>query len=198
MLEEAGGKAITTDPNIIVQQAVDTAIGERGEIGLQVAAYMDGKPVVDVWSGLADETTRKEVDADTLFPVFSVTKAVTSVALHIQADRGLVDYGMPVAHYWPEFGAHGKSKGTVYDALTHRIGVPIMPLAVTPELMCDWDWMVQRIAYMRPLYEPGTKAAYMSYTLWLGHWGSRSAHRSERKTGGHLYPGRDLLAPGNR
>ena len=156
---------MATDPNIIVQQAVDTAIGERGEIGLQVAAYMDGKPVVDVWSGLADETSGKKVDADTLFPVFSVTKAVTSVALHIQAERGLVDYGMPVAHYWPEFGAHGKSKGTVYDALTHRIGVPIMPLAVTPELMCDWDWMVQRIADMRPLYEPGTKAAYMSYTF---------------------------------
>ena len=27
--------------------------------------------------------------------------------------------------------------------------------------MCDWDWMVQRIADMHPLFEPGTKAAYM-------------------------------------
>ena len=153
------------DANKIVQEAVDVAIGERGEIGLQVAAYLDGKPVVDVWGGLADEATGKQVDADTIFPVFSVTKAVTAVALHIQAERGLVDYAMPVAHYWPEFGAHGKEKGTVYDALTHRIGVPIMPLAVTPELMCDWDWMVQRIADMRPLFEPGTKSAYMSYTF---------------------------------
>ena len=153
------------DANNIVQEAVDIAIGERREIGLQVAAYLDGKPVVDVWGGLADETTGKQVDADTVFPVFSVTKAVTSVALHIQAERGLVDYALPVAHYWPEFGAHGKDKGTVYDALTHRIGVPIMPLAVTPELMCDWDWMVQRIADMRPLFEPGTKSAYMSYTF---------------------------------
>jgi len=32
-------------------------------------------------------------------------------------------------------------------------------------LMCDWDWMVQRIADMHPLFEPGTKAAYMSYTF---------------------------------
>src|SRR5258705_13586876 len=38
-------------------------------------------------------------------------------------------------------------------------------LGVTPELMCDWDWMVQRIADMHPLFEPGTKAAYMSYTF---------------------------------
>ena len=55
---------MATDPNIIVQQAMDTAIGERGEVGLQVAAYMDGKPVVDVWGGLADETSDKKVGAD--------------------------------------------------------------------------------------------------------------------------------------
>ena len=80
---------MTTNPNSIVQEAVDAAISERGEIGLQVAAYVDGKHVVDVWGGLADTITGKKVDADTLFPVFSVTKAVTAVALHIQAERGL-------------------------------------------------------------------------------------------------------------
>jgi CubicO group peptidase (beta-lactamase class C family) len=156
---------MAADPNAIVKEAVDVAISERGEVGLQVAAYLDGDLVVDVWGDLADETTGRKVDADTLFPVFSVTKAVTAVALHIQAERGLVNYAMPIAHYWPEFGAHGKDRGTVYDALTHRLGVPIMPLGVTPELMCDWDWMVQGIADMTPLFEPGTKAAYMSYTF---------------------------------
>ena len=78
-------------PHNIVQEAVDAAISERGEIGLQVAAYVDGKQVVDVWGSLADATTGKMVDADTLFPVFSVTKAVTAIALHIQTERGLVD-----------------------------------------------------------------------------------------------------------
>ena len=153
------------NPNKIVQEAVDFAIAERGEIGIQVAAYLDGELVVDVWGGLADETTGRKVDSDTLFQAWSNIKAVTAVALHIQAERGLVDYYTPVAHYWPEFGAHGKDKGTLYDALTHRIGVPLMPLGVTPELMCDWDWMVQRLADMRPLFEPGTKCAYMSYTF---------------------------------
>ena len=156
---------MATDPNTIVQDAVDLAISARGEIGLQVAAYLGGERLVDVWGGLADATTGQKVNGDTLFPVFSVTKAVTAVALHIQAERGLVDYAMPIAHYWPEFGAHGTDKATVYDALTHRLGVPIMPLGVTPELMCDWDWMVQRIADMHPLFEPGTKSAYMSYTF---------------------------------
>jgi len=99
---------MATNPKSMVQEAVDAAISKRGEIGLQVVAYVDGKQVVDVWSGLADITTGRQVDAGTLFPVFSVTKAVTA-----------------------------------NDALTHRLGVPIMPLGVTPELMCDWDWMVQ-------------------------------------------------------
>jgi CubicO group peptidase (beta-lactamase class C family) len=159
---------MAANPNSMVQEAVDAAIRERGEIGLQVAAYVEGKHVIDVWGGLADATTGRKVDADTLFPVFSVTKAVTAVALHIQAERGLVDYAMPIAHYWPEFGVHGKDKATVYDALTHRLGVPIMPLGVTPELMCDWDWMVQRLADMHPLFEPGTKAAQIPPNLVVG------------------------------
>ena len=149
----------------IVQKAVDVAISERGEIGLQVAAYLNGEPVVDAWGGLADETTGRAVDGDTLFPVFSVTKAVTAAALHIQADRGLVDYYEPIGRYWPEFAKKGKEKATVYDALTHRLGIPLMPVGVTPELMCDWDWMVGRLEDMTPLFEPGTKSAYMSYTF---------------------------------
>ena len=149
----------------IVQEAIDVAIGERGEIGIQVAAYLDSELVIDLWGGLADETTGWEVDGDTLFPVFSNIKAMTAVALHIQAERGLVDCCEPVAHYWPEFGKHGKDKGTVFDTLTHRIGVPLMPVGVTPELMCDWDWMVEQIADMHPLFEPGTRSGYMAYTF---------------------------------
>jgi CubicO group peptidase (beta-lactamase class C family) len=156
---------MSADPNRVVQEAINTAISERGEIGIQVAAYMGNELVLDAWGGMANETTGQKVNGDTVFPVFSIIKAVTAVALHVQAERGLVDYYTPVARYWPEFGAHGKDKGTVYDALTHRIGVPLMPLGVTPELMCNWDWMVQRIADMRPLFEPGTRSGYMAYTF---------------------------------
>ena len=115
---------MVVSPKSIVQEAIEVAIGESGEIGVQVAAYLDSELVVDQWGGLADETTGRKVDGDTLFPVFSNIKAITATALHIQAERGLVDYYHPVAKYWPEFGKHGKDKGTVFDALTHRIGVP--------------------------------------------------------------------------
>src|ERR1700730_16115953 len=54
---------MATNPNSMVQEAVDAAISKRGEIGLQVVAYMDGKQVVDVWGGLADITAGRQVDA---------------------------------------------------------------------------------------------------------------------------------------
>jgi CubicO group peptidase (beta-lactamase class C family) len=100
------------DINKTVQDAVQAALG-RGEIGVQVSAYVNGKLVADVWGGLADETTERKVDGDTLFPVFSVTKAVTATALHIQVERGLIDYEQPISRYWPEFGARGKDKATI-------------------------------------------------------------------------------------
>ena len=151
--------------NSIFQQAIETTIRENGELGIQVTVYLDGEQVVDVWSGIADETTGREVDADTLFPSFSVIKATTATALHLQAERGLIEYDAPIAHYWPEFAAHGKDKATIRDALSHRLGIPFMPEGVTPELMSDYNWMVDQLAQMEPAFEPGTQNGYMCYTF---------------------------------
>jgi CubicO group peptidase (beta-lactamase class C family) len=151
--------------NVIFQHAVDTAIREKGEIGLQVAAYLDGKPVVDAWGGVADLTTGRRVNRDTLFPVFSVVKAVTAIALHIQAERGLIEYEAPIARYWPEFAANGKGNATIRDALSHRLGIPQMPSGVTPSLMSNYGWMVEQLAQLKPQFTPGTANAYMCYTF---------------------------------
>ena len=155
------------DINKIVEDAVQTSLS-RGEIGVQAAAYVNGELIADVSGGMADKSAGRKVDGDTLFPVFSVTKAVTATALHIQAERGLIDYEQPISRYWPEFGARGKDKATIRDALTHRTGIPLMPSEVTPEQMCDWEWMVDQLARMEPVFEPGTTSAYHSYTFgWI-------------------------------
>lgn len=152
----------------LFQQAIETAIREQGELGLQVAIYHDNELVVDAWGGIADETTGRKVDGDTLFPVFSVVKAVTATALHIQAERGLIAYDQPIAHYWPEFAAQGKEHATIRDALSHRLGIPQMPEGVTPELMSDYDWMVDQLAKMKPRFAPGADNGYMCYTFgWI-------------------------------
>jgi CubicO group peptidase (beta-lactamase class C family) len=159
------GPVHATDPRIA------EALGEclaRGEIGVQVAAYVGPELVLEGWAGLADLETGRPVEADTLFPVFSVTKAITATTLHIQAERGLVAYDAPVAEYWPEFAAGGKGAITVEQILTHRSGIPQMPKGSTPERLCDWDWIVGELARLEPMFEPGTLNAYQSYSFgWL-------------------------------
>ncbi len=156
---------VRPEANIVFQQAIETAIREHGEVGLQVAVSHHGELVVDAWGGIADETTGRKVDGDTLFPVFSVVKAVTATALHIQAERGLIEYDQPIARYWPEFAAQGKEQATIRDALSHRLGIPQMPDGVTPELMSDYDWMVDQLARLKPRFESGTDNGYMCYTF---------------------------------
>lgn len=161
-------KAINPQAQAIVQKALDHATGEGGEIGLQVAAYLDGKLVIDAWSGVVDPADPRPVDGDTLFNVYSVTKAVAATALHILADRGQIDYEAPVSRYWPEYAAKGKERTTVRDVLTHRACVPQMPADMTPERLCDWAWMTQAIADLEPLAEPGTQTLYLSMTFgWI-------------------------------
>ena len=151
--------------NDVFLKAIDSAIHRHGEVGLQVAIYKDGELAVDVWGGVADPTSGRKVDGDTLFPVFSVVKAVTATALHIQAEQGLIEYDKPIAHYWPEFAKNGKGKATVTDALSHRLGLHQMPEGVTPARMADYYWMVYQLAAMAPDFEPGTRNAYMCYTF---------------------------------
>ena len=156
------------ETNSIVATAIERVIGTGREVGVQVAAYLGGRLAVDTWGGLADPASGRKVDGDTLFNVYSVTKAVAATALHVQADRGLIDYEAPVVRYWPEYGQHGKGHTTVRDVLTHRAGVPQMPAGVTPERICDWDWMVQAIAALEPIEPPGTRTLYLSMTFgWL-------------------------------
>ena len=154
--------AINASANAAVLRAINRAIDERGEIGVQVAAYLGDELVIDAWGGLADPQTGRAVDGDTLFNVFSVTKAVASTTIHLQAERGLLDYDAPIAQYWPEWGCNGKERATVRDALTHHTGTPQMPEGVTPEKICDWDYMVDAIAELEPLFPVGEQLAYQA------------------------------------
>ena len=115
-----------------VQQLLDDLVQSGAEVGLQVAAYVDGALVVDAWAGVADAATRRPVDGATLFTAWSTTKGFVATCLHLLADRGRVDYDAPVATYWPEFAAHGKAAAKVRHALTHTAGIPYLPDDVTP------------------------------------------------------------------
>lgn len=163
-----------------VVAALNEAIDAKGEIGLQVAAYLHGRLVVDAWAGIADPDSGRPVDGDTLFNVFSVSKAVAATAVHVQAERGLIDYDEPVARYWPQFGVNDKHDITVRDVLNHHTGTPQMPPDTTSDSICDWDATTAGIAALTPIL-PKDQPAYqaMSFGWILGEVVRRTdpAHR---------------------
>lgn len=150
----------------LLQAAVDRAL-DLGERGLQVTVMMGEDVVIEAWGGIAD-TSGRPVNERTIFPVFSVTKAATAIAALVQVERGALDPEAPIATYWPEFGRHGKETITLAHVLAHQSGVPQMPATVTPELMCDWEWMIREIEEFRPYYPPGTANTYQAIVFgWL-------------------------------
>ena len=66
----------------------------------------------------------------TLFNLFSASKMVTAMLVHLCDQRGLLHLDDPVAHYLPAFGQHGKDRITLRHVLTHRAGIPNIPRAV--------------------------------------------------------------------
>lgn len=91
--------------------------------GGALAVYLDGQPVVDVWTGWADRRGTRRWAADTGPMVFSATKGMASTVIHRLADRGLIDYDAPMAEHWPAFAANGKADVTVRDVMRHRAGL---------------------------------------------------------------------------
>jgi CubicO group peptidase (beta-lactamase class C family) len=148
-----------------VQKAIDQMVESGAERGMQVAAYRDGKLVVDAVAGIADPESGRPVTSDTPFYNFSIGKAAASTVAHVLVERGLFGYDTPVVELWPEFGAHGKQKVTVRHVLSHTAGVPGIPLDTTLEDLCDWDKMCAAIADSELWWEPGTKVGYHAYTF---------------------------------
>ena len=113
--------------------------------GGALAVYLDGVPVVDVWTGWSDRRGTTHWAADTGTMVFSATKGMASTVIHRLVDRGLIDYDAPVAEYWPAFGANGKSAVTVRELMRHRAGLSQLNRATGAELM-DHLLMEERMA----------------------------------------------------
>jgi CubicO group peptidase (beta-lactamase class C family) len=134
--------------------------------GGALAVYLDGEPVVDVWTGWADRRGRVPWSADTAAMVFSATKGMTSTVIHRLVDRGLIDYDAPVAEYWPEFGANGKADITVRQVMRHRAGLSALHGASKQDLLSH-ELMEERLAAAPAGYSLG-KPAYHALTYgWL-------------------------------
>jgi CubicO group peptidase (beta-lactamase class C family) len=169
---------------IKIQETIESILErhreEDEEQGVQVAVYLRGELVADVWAGLADSTTGRRVDADTLFPVFSTTKGIAATLIHLLVERGRIGYDTRIAEVWPEFAAHGKDGITLRHALNHTAGIPNMPLGIGHRELCDWAAMCAAIADLTPVSPPGAEMAYhaVTYSWTIGEVARRVDGRS--------------------
>jgi CubicO group peptidase (beta-lactamase class C family) len=142
--------------------------GRRASGGMAVAVYHHGEPVVDVWTGVRN-AAGDPWERDTMATCFSTTKGVVATVVHRLVDRGLLDYDVPVATYWPDFGAAGKEQITLRHLLTHQSAMhDVRRLADSTGQLLDWDYMVKQLAAAPPVWPVGVRSGYHALTYgWL-------------------------------
>ena len=103
---------------------------------------------------------------DTLYAVFSCTKAITSAAAWLLLEEGRLRVDERVVDIIPEFGTHGKHLVTVEQLFTHTAGFPSAPFA-----LLEWhdpERRLRRFASWRLNWEPGSRFEYHpTSTMWV-------------------------------
>ncbi len=102
---------------------------------------------------------------DGLYCMFSASKMVTAMLVHLLDERHLVHLDDPVAHYLPEFGKKGKHRITLRHVLTHRAGIPrIPPQLADPNLLGRPGDILALLCDQSPDWRPGRRLGYHALT----------------------------------
>ena len=153
---------VQMDPGALqkVEELFHNQIEQGIHPGAVLAVYRRGKQVLDLHGGSADADSGKLVEPDTMFVLYSSTKPLAAICLHILWERGKLEWDEPVSDQWPEFAQNGKAGITIRHILTHRGGFPDTPSELTWDKWQDWDFVVRAMENAAPIYEPGKVIAY--------------------------------------
>lgn len=143
-----------------LRELLQRNLADGTDVGASVAVVADGEQVVDLWGGTADVGTGARWVKDTVVNTYSLTKTMTTLAALVLVDRGRLDLDAPVARYWPEFAANGKSGILVRHVLGHTSGVSGWQQRVTLADICDAPRAEDLLAEQAPWWEPGTASGY--------------------------------------
>ncbi|MBF6352302.1 MULTISPECIES: serine hydrolase domain-containing protein [Nocardia] len=132
---------------------------EGGASGAQLAAFVRGRQVVDLWAGA-------EVTGTTLTGLHSSSKGAAGLVMALLIQDGALDIDRPVAHYWPRFAAAGKEHITVRDVLVHRSGIVGVDGGFTVAELADEQIIAERVAGQRPLFAPRTVHGYGGFVMY--------------------------------
>jgi CubicO group peptidase (beta-lactamase class C family) len=101
------------------------------------------------------------VTTDTPYLVYSASKAMTAMVVHLLQELGALDISDRVSKYIPEYAKHGKEETTIGHVLSHRAGVPGLPNEVLDvDRVNDREFIIKSICDSKPFVTPGTMLAY--------------------------------------
>jgi CubicO group peptidase (beta-lactamase class C family) len=151
-----------------VREAFERGFAERGEVGAGLCVTHRGEVVVDLVGGVAATGTGAPWGHDTMATVWSCTKGAVAICAHLLCATGELELDVPVSRWWPELAGEGRDGITLAMLLSHQAGLPGVSEELAPGEVFDFDAMVARMERERPLWEPGTRHGYHSFTYgWL-------------------------------
>jgi CubicO group peptidase (beta-lactamase class C family) len=125
------------------------AIGRHGKLALHEAV------------GHADSKRTRPVKKDSVFSLFSVTKALTVVLILRAIDRGELALTTPISDVVPEFRGRGREAITLFDLLTHSSGLPSVYSVKDGMCIDRLDDVIAAICEnIYPLEPPGVHVRY--------------------------------------
>jgi CubicO group peptidase (beta-lactamase class C family) len=129
--------------------------------GAVIRIARGGKLVLDTVIGAHDAAQARPLQADSVFSIFSITKAFTNVLTLRNIELGRYALTTPIAEIIPEFSGHGREKIQMWHLLSHQAGFPMI-FEVKPGMYIDrFDEMIAAvIEVVKPAHAPMEKVSY--------------------------------------
>jgi len=163
-MDSIGTGGFALDEFASVRNLFEANLADGLDLGASFSASVEGETVVDLWGGWADAERTRSWNEDTIVNVYSTAKTMTALCALVLIDRGDLDPDAPVARYWPEFAANGKSQIKVRHLLSHTAGLPNWPAGMQLDDLYDWGKATEILAQQMPLWAAGTAWGYHANT----------------------------------
>jgi CubicO group peptidase (beta-lactamase class C family) len=106
----------------------------------------------------------KVASVNTPICLFSASKAISAVLVHLLEEQGKINLLNPVSYYIPAFAAKGKGSITIQQLLAHRGGVPSVPQGIEPDVLFDHSAALQMVCEAQPTDHQAKFQAYHAVT----------------------------------
>jgi CubicO group peptidase (beta-lactamase class C family) len=171
---ETPGADVGLKPNAVdkIWNAVRAMYRTGLHPGIALTVRRGGKVVLDRAIGHARGRGPGETAADapllrtdTPICLFSASKAVTAMLAHKMVEQGRLRLDDRVADFIPEYAVQGKGQTTLRELLSHRAGIPSIPVRdIDPAMLTHWETVIRLLCAAKPSGALGQQQSYHAVT----------------------------------